>query len=272
MSEQDNITPTESLKPSNPGDLASPSPQTSRVTTKTSQVPLKTSRVSLSGKPETKTSQIPLRKETVRITLKATPDPKDGPAAPKAMSAPTAPLSGGMTAPKAPLPPSTSTIKPTPPTAPAAPTIPLRAGAPGAAPTVPLKKPGVPSPAGAPTIPLRPGAPGTPSATTPLRPAPGGAAGSTQVLPQATTKLRQTQPLGVLPPPSVPTSVAPKTSSVSDHAEESDTINIILAALILLTAIFLGLLQYAKSNVAEVPDSSINKVAENTSWTELLTK
>jgi hypothetical protein len=137
-----------------------------------------------------------------------------------------------------------------------------------------LKRPGGPgaAPAAAPTIPLRPSGPG-PAATTALKPTPGSpGAAPTQVLPQATTKLRQTQPLGQLPPPSAPISVAPKAANAEDTAEESDTMNIILAALVLLTTIFLGTLQYAKSRVADVKDADIQAVKAESSFIDLLSK
>lgn len=139
---------------------------------------------------------------------------------------------------------------------------------PGGAPPAPL--------GGAPTIPLRPGAPPAGAATVPLKPTPGAPAGpgATQVLPQATTKLKQTQPLGQLPPPSAPASVG-AVKTVEPGAElhkESDTLNIILAALILLTTIFLGMLEYSKSRVAEIKDADINLASPQTAWTDLLGK
>jgi hypothetical protein len=249
MSDQDNQAPQPPVPPTPPA--GGEPPITSRVRTKTEQVPTKTSRISLSGKPETKTSQIPLRKETVRITLKATPD---APGAPKPM-APGAPPPTAPSLPVAPRPPvapvapaATTPLRPTPPGAPPAPPRPVAAGAP----TIPLRKPAVPG--ASPTIPLRPG--GVPGAapTIPLRPT-GPAPSATQVLPQATTKLKQTQPLGAPPAATLP-GMMPAPSGEAEE-EGSDAINIVLAALILITALFLGLLEYSKSRVSEVKEIGV---------------
>ncbi|MGB0774805.1 MAG: hypothetical protein ACPGUY_03095 [Akkermansiaceae bacterium] len=124
-------------------------------------------------KPMKKTSAVPLRKETVRVTLKSTPEDSKAPAPPAAPKppapAPTIPLktSGPATTPPAP-----------------APTVPLKAGG---APT----KPAAP----APTVQLStPGATGP--GTVPL------AGGASQPLPKATVQLQQTQPMGAPASPS----------------------------------------------------------------------
>jgi hypothetical protein len=90
------------------------------------------------------------------------------------------------------------------------------------------------------------------------------------VLPAATTKLKQTQPLAAPPPASFPTPVS--TGYTQDEAEEegSDMVNIVLAAVILLTTIFLGLLEYSKSRVTEVQE--IGVVQKAASWTDLLSQ
>lgn len=178
-------------------------------------------------KPLRKTSSIPLRKETVRVTLKATPAGASGapkppaPAPPKPPSVATTPLE---TAPidDAPveaagdsLPDVTSAVPlrqetmrvtlkadggapmaPAPSTpAPAAPATPAPAAEPAApAPTIPLGggAPSTPAPATpAPTVPLGGGSATVPLATQPL----GGATGSSQPLPKATVQLQQTQQL-----------------------------------------------------------------------------
>ena len=276
MSDQDTNQPTPpSPEGSTPSSEVPNPPITTRVRTKTEQVPTKTSRISLSGKPETKTSQIPLRKETVRITLKATPESRGEPAEPKPLSAPAIPATGPVGVARPPVPPAATTplkVSAPPPAPPkptgavgtAAPTIPLRkpsAGpvAPGVAPTTPIK-PSVPT--ASPTIPLRPGA-----GPAPIPGAAAPAPSATQALPQATTKLKQTQPLGAPPPPNlVPASVGTKAPVLEE--EPSDTVNIILAALLLVTSILLGLIEYSKSRVSEVQD--VSTVKPTAAFTDLL--
>lgn len=136
-------------------------------------------------KPMKKTSAVPLRKETVRVTLKATPE-SDGnggsPGAPPA-PAPTVPLNvQGTGAPSVPSPAPTVKLQTGAPTTPA-PTVKLQTGAPttpaptttapmptetqatmpAPAPTVKLDTPGTPTPAGAISQPL-PSAPVQPKA------------------------------------------------------------------------------------------------------------
>jgi len=170
----------------------------------------------LKTQPLKKTSAVPLRKETVRVTLKATPGGvKDGPPMPSAAPAPAPPTS------PAPAPaPSASPMAPPSSDAPAFPdgsekskdvdlpdvttAVPLKAetmrvtlkaenktpptDSLGAPPTGPKLA------ATAPTIPLSGGSasPATvPLATQPLN----NQGGSSQPLPQATVQLQQTQPL-----------------------------------------------------------------------------
>jgi len=227
----------------------------------TSRIPTKTQRVSLSAKPQSKTSAIPLRKETVRITLKASPADKaqatggEAPT-PKSMAAPNAPVAPGA--------PATQNLRPS---APVAPTIPLRrptgGGAAPAAPTVQLKRGGVPvAPGAAPTTPLtRPGAPVTP----------GGSPGSptaTQQLPQATVKLKQTQPLSQPPSAKGPGSVPVKRVGVDHEEETSDGMSIAIAAAILILLIAVGSFEFAKGNVHKVD----NKQKLDQGWTALLSQ
>ena len=128
----------------------------------------------------------------------------------------------------------------------------------------------------APTIPLRPGIP-TATPTIPLRPTPVSATPSaegvlpipsaTQALPQATTKLKQTQPLTSAPPPNLQVPSIGTRAPIEEE-EPSDMINVILAALLLVTTILLGMIEYSKSRVAEV--QQINAVSKNASFTDLL--
>ncbi|MCP5535301.1 MAG: hypothetical protein H7A51_03590 [Akkermansiaceae bacterium] len=128
-------------------------------------------------KPMKKTSAVPLRKETVRVTLKATPDDSKAPAAP--------PVPTAASAPRPPAPAPTIPLKTSgpgtakPPTP--APTVQLQTGsatkAPTPAPTVRLNTPGATGPG---TVALT----GSPAGT------------SSQPLPKATVQLQQTQPMG----------------------------------------------------------------------------
>ena len=113
-------------------------------------------------KPTKKTSAVPLRKETVRVTLKATPDnggdSGNVPGAPPA-PAPTIPLkAGGTGAPAVPSPAPTVKLQTGAPTTPPAATMPLQTAtqskAPQPAPTVKLDTPGTSTPTGATSQPL----------------------------------------------------------------------------------------------------------------------
>lgn len=217
-------------------------------------------------KPLRKTSAVPLRKETVRVTLKATPAGASGaprppaPAPPKPPSVATTPLDG---------PPATTVLEAETsnsslPEVTSA--VPLRqetmrvtlkadnSGAPMApAPTIPLGGGGgavPPAPATpAPTIPLgggsTPPAPATPAPTIPLG---GGLAsptvpiatqqmGSTtgQPLPTATVQLQQTQPMG-----SSMGNIAPMPSSHTsweDEVNKGEKMTLILSIAALVIAI-----------------------------------
>ena len=267
MSDQDTNQPTPpSPEGSTPSSEVPNPPITTRVRTKTEQVPTKTSRISLSGKPETKTSQIPLRKETVRITLKATPESRGEPAEPKPLSAPSLQATGPVGVARPVVPPAATTplkVTAPPPAPPAPPKAPGPVGT--AAPTIPLRKPsaGPAAPGVAPTTPIRPAVP-TASPTIPLRPgaAPTAVPGAAAPMPSAT------QALGAPPPPNlVPASVGTRAPVDSDD-EPSDKVNIILAALLLITTILLGLIEYSKSRVSEVQD--ISAVKADAPFTDLL--
>jgi len=156
-------------------------------------------------KPMKKTSAVPLRKETVRVTLKATPEAGKAPApappapsaAPSAPSAPSAPPAPGAAKPPAPAPtiplktPGAGAAKPPTP----APTVPLQAGGAGT-------KPAIPAPA--PTVKLNTpsSGPGTVALTTGPATVPLTGGSGSQPLPKATVQLQQTQPMGTPATPS----------------------------------------------------------------------
>ncbi len=181
------------------------------------------------SKPMKKTSAVPLRKETVRVTLKATPTERKSP--PPAPAAPAA--------------------KPKPPAP--APTIPLKTSGPGTA------KP----PAPAPTVKLQTGAPTTKPAT-PATPAPtvklntpgttgpgtvaltGGAA--SQPLPKATVQLQQTQPMGSPATPSQAATI--RTADDDDSASsKAESIATGLSVVSLIAALVVLGIQLATANI-----------------------
>lgn len=183
-------------------------------------------------KPLKKTSAVPLRKETVRVTLKATPDAGKAPPPPPA--------------PSAAKPPAPSAAKPPAP----APTIPLKtagsgpAAPPAPAPTVPLKTAAGTRPATpAPTVKLNtPGAPGAGTAGL------GAAGGASQPLPKATVQLQQTQPMGTPASPSQAATI--RTADDDDSASgtgEGALAGLSVVALI-LALIVLGV-QIATANI-----------------------
>ena len=178
-------------------------------------------------KPMKKTSAVPLRKETVRVTLKATP--QDRPA-------PTAPAVPG---------------RPTPPAP--APTIPLKTSGPGTVkppaqvPTVPLQggpapRPAPPAPA--PTVKLNmPSSTG--SGTAALT---GGAAGvSSQPLPKATVQLQQTQQMGAPASPSQAATI--RTADDDDSANKEDGVASALSVVALVAALIVLGVQRATASI-----------------------
>jgi len=162
-------------------------------------------------KPMKKTSAVPLRKETVRVTLKATPDSGAGSDSPPA-PAPTIPLNKpGTGAPSVPAP---------------APTVKLQTGAP-----TPTLRPqtATKTPEPAPTVKLD--TPGTSSPT----------GSSSQPLPKATVQLDQSQPMGAPTELAGTPSQAPTIVAVDDAAARKEegsaavlSVVALVAALILL--------------------------------------
>ena len=181
-------------------------------------------------KPMKKTSAVPLRKETVRVTLKATPEGKAG-AAP---APPTAPSS------------------PKPPAPAPAPTIPLKSTGPGTAkppapaPTVMLRggaaSIGIPAPA--PTVKLNTGTSGP--GTVALAGSSTGAA--SQPLPKATVQLQQTQPMGS---PSTPSQAATIRTAVDDDSDgnASEGAASALSVVALVAALVVLGVQLATANI-----------------------
>lgn len=143
-------------------------------------------------KPMKKTSAVPLRKETVRVTLKATPDGGNG----KGLGvvpapAPTIALNTPGGAPSVPAP---------------APTVKLQTGAP--TPTAPLQMaPSSKTPEPAPTVKLD-----TPGTSTPT-------GASSQPLPKATVQLQKSQPMSAATGPADTLSVAP--TIVADNIDDA---------------------------------------------------
>lgn len=157
--------------------------------------------------PMKKTSAVPLKKETVRVTLKATPESGEAPKPP----APTAARQGDS------------------PPAPA-PTIPLRTAGPPAPTT---SRPAAP----APTVQLRAPGAGIAPKTTPLKTQPLSSPAGTQALPKATVQLGSaTQALGA------PTALSVKTgatihAAVEDEEESSDTLPNVLSIVAFVVAL-----------------------------------
>jgi len=202
MSDSENDQTPQPPKPQPPKPMQSsdaPGKNTSRIPLPSEGDLPKTARVSMSDKPSTKTSQIktsqiktsqvPLRKETVRITLKATPSAGvEGGGSPQAKPmAPAPPVAGSSSKPQPvapkPMGPAASEAsgegdagrgsdkqvelpKAPAPFAPPAPAGSDKPSAPGVpkpplTPTAALNKPSAPVVAGkAPSVPLRPSAPG----------------------------------------------------------------------------------------------------------------
>ena len=164
-------------------------------------------------KPTKKTSAVPLRKETVRVTLKATPDGNGSAGAPPA-PAPTIPLSKPATgAPSVPAPAPTVKLQSGAPTSPLAPTTTEQTKTPAPAPTVKLNAPGTSAPTGA----------------------------SSQPLPQATVELQKSQPMGAPTAPLGAPSQAPTIVAVDEEAAKREegsaavlSVIAMVAALILL--------------------------------------
>lgn len=193
-------------------------------------------------KPMKKTSAVPLRKETVRVTLKATPQDK---------SVPPAPVS----------PPAPSGSRPPAP----APTIPLKTSGPGTtkppapAPTVMLTGGSVTKPASpAPTVRLNlPGAtgPGTVALT-------GGSAGvSSQPLPKATVQLQQTQPMGAMAAPSQAATI--RTADDDDSAGNEDGVATALSVVALIAALIVLGVQLGTAGIW------VHDAPQNPGWGQL---
>jgi len=222
--------------------------------------------------PLKKTSAVPLRKETVRVTLKATPAgaaPAPSAAAPPSPPAPSAPsttpLETSTIVEKAELPDTTTSVPlrqetmrvtlkadttqgaPVAPTPSVAPT-PAAPATPAAAPTVPLGSTSTPSSSPAPTIPLGSAgaAPALNSPTVPLATQPLNSGGSSQPLPKATVQLAQTQQLTT---PIGGASGAPTIQTISDEDTESDSLLpliLSIAALVVASVVLSVTILHAK--------------------------
>lgn len=190
-------------------------------------------------KPMKKTSAVPLRKETVRVTLKSTPDGSKAPDAPK------------VGAPKPPAP---------------APTIPLKTAGPGTAkpsvpaPTVQLQtgqattKPATP----APTVKLNTPASTSGPGTVPL--ATGG--GSSQPLPKATVQLQQTQPMEASATPSQAATI--RTAEEDDAADaKTEVIVSVLSIAALVIALVVFGLQLGTASIW------VHDAPQNPGWAQL---
>lgn len=155
-------------------------------------------------KPMKKTSAVPLKKETVRVTLKATPEGGDAPKSEEKSS-------GSVPAP--------------------APTIPLKTAKLGGGDEA--KKPAAP----APTVQLK--TPGTTTApkTTPLQTQPLNAPSGTQALPKATVQLGSaTQALGA-PTALSATQAATIQTAADDEEEENELVPGILSLVAFIAAL-----------------------------------
>ncbi len=196
-------------------------------------------------KPMKKTSAVPLRKETVRVTLKATPQGKNAPAAPGRPPAPTAPTGSKPPAP--------------------APTIPLKTSGPGTtkppatAPTIMQTGASVAKPAApAPTVRLNvPGATGP--ATVALT---GGSAGvSSQPLPKATVQLQQTQPMGAAAAPSQAATI--RTADDEDTTGKEDGVATALSVVALIVALIVLGVQLGTASIW------VHDAPQNPGWGQL---
>jgi len=213
------------------------------------------------------TSAVPLRKETVRVTLKSTPNaPGAAPAAPNAAArketvrvslkstppsaggAPAAPSVSGVPAPSVGAPPAApgaaarkETVRvslKSQPGAPAAPKSPV------APPPTGRRKPAVPAPA--PTVKLNTPTSAASTAGLATGPATVPLAGS-QPLPKATVQLQETQPMGAAPEAAQSTYIQTADDDSSAGVSEGVLAGLSVAALLIVLVVF-GI-QIATANI-----------------------